>query len=175
MNGVSTILKWLGGSIAAVALLVVLLFLGPILWQFMPTKFFDIDDFGAFLDLLPPEIEGTPLRHCVEIRHPSFDDPRFIDLCRAHGVAICLADSPNFRLITADTANFCYVRLMRGADEVETGYEAAALDQWADRLRDLAAGPGDEPRDAFAFFINAGKLRAPAAARALASRVDFAP
>jgi uncharacterized protein YecE (DUF72 family) len=27
--------------------------LGPIVWQFAPTKIFDADDFGAFLALLP--------------------------------------------------------------------------------------------------------------------------
>ena len=32
--------------------------LGPILWQFAPTKTFVADDFGAFLDLLPREVHG---------------------------------------------------------------------------------------------------------------------
>src|SRR5207253_8476994 len=37
--------------------------LGPILWQFPPTKAFDADDFAAFLGLLPPRLDGTTLRH----------------------------------------------------------------------------------------------------------------
>ena len=37
--------------------------LGPILWQFMATKKFDPDDFGAFLALLPATLAGRPLRH----------------------------------------------------------------------------------------------------------------
>src|SRR5690606_10172666 len=41
--------------------------LGPINWQFMATKQFDPDDFGAFLKLLPPEHGGRPLRHVVEV------------------------------------------------------------------------------------------------------------
>ena len=36
--------------------------LGPVLWQFAPTKKFDAEDFEAFLKLLPPEVEGRPLR-----------------------------------------------------------------------------------------------------------------
>jgi hypothetical protein len=47
MNGVSTIIKWLGGSIAAVALLVVLLFLGPILWQMTFITFVIPKDFSG--------------------------------------------------------------------------------------------------------------------------------
>src|SRR5690349_4878552 len=37
--------------------------LGPILWQFAPTKKFDADDFGAFLKLLPEKQDGVKLRH----------------------------------------------------------------------------------------------------------------
>ncbi len=32
--------------------------LGPINWQFAPTKQFDPDDFGDFLKLLPAKVEG---------------------------------------------------------------------------------------------------------------------
>jgi uncharacterized protein YecE (DUF72 family) len=144
--------------------------LGPILWQFMPTKVFDASDFAAFLDLLPDRLGALRLRHCVEVRHVSFADPTFIDLCRDRGVAICLADSPKFPLIDEVTADFSYARLMRGEDDIETGYPDAGLDAWAARLGALAAGAG-APREVFAFFISAGKVRAPAAAMALASRL----
>ena len=43
--------------------------LGPMLWQFAPTKKFDAADFGAFLELLPAKFDGAPLRHVVEVRH----------------------------------------------------------------------------------------------------------
>jgi uncharacterized protein YecE (DUF72 family) len=142
--------------------------LGPILWQFMPTKVFDAADFAAFLALLPDALNDRPLRHAVEVRHASFADPRVIDLCRARGVSLCLADSPKFPLIDAATADFTYARLMRGDDEIETGYDSAALDGWAGRLSARAAGGGP----VFAFFINEGKLRAPAAALALAARLS---
>src|SRR5215475_7367612 len=44
--------------------------LGPILWQFAPTKKFDAADFGAFLAMLPAKLDGLALRHVVEVRHP---------------------------------------------------------------------------------------------------------
>lgn len=141
--------------------------LGPILWQFMPSKSFDSTDFAAFLALLPDTLSGLPLRHCIEPRHPSFDDPRFLGLCRARGVAVCLVDSPKFPMIEAATADFTYARLMRGEDGIETGYPPEGLDAWARRLRAHA----DRGGDVFAFFINAGKIRAPAAALALNQRL----
>jgi uncharacterized protein YecE (DUF72 family) len=147
--------------------------LGPIFWQLMHTKAFDAADFAGFLDLLPRELGGRPLRHAVEVRHPSFVDSRFVDLCRARGVAIVLLDHPDYPLIDEATADFAYARLIRGRDDVETGYPADALDAWAKRLRGMASGDGAEgQRDVFAFFINAGKVRAPAAAVALAERLE---
>ncbi len=142
--------------------------LGPILWQFMATKKFDPADFSAFLDLLPEKLEGRPLRHVVEVRHDSFHDPAFADLCRKRGVAICLADHETFPAIDVETTDFVYARLMRGSDDIETGYPDAGLDAWAKRFKDEAAAG----RDVFAFFISAGKPRAPAAAMALAKRCE---
>ena len=36
--------------------------LGPVLWQFAPTKKFDEADFGKFRDLLPRKLDGRALR-----------------------------------------------------------------------------------------------------------------
>ena len=58
--------------------------LGPILWQFAPTKKFDSSDFEAFLDLLPKAIDGRAIRHCVEVRNASFRTPAFAALLRKH-------------------------------------------------------------------------------------------
>ncbi len=46
--------------------------LGPVLWQFAPTKKFDEADFGKFLELLPEKLDGGTLRHVVEVRNDSF-------------------------------------------------------------------------------------------------------
>ncbi|MEO8925753.1 MAG: DUF72 domain-containing protein [Caulobacteraceae bacterium] len=159
--------------------------LGPILWQFMATKRFDPDDFAAFLSLLPTQVGGLPLRHCVEVRNDSFLDPQFTAQCRRRSAAICLAHHENFPTIADLTADFTYARLMGATLAVETGYPAADLDSWAARLRTYAAGgvPGDLPvveadrpvpkadRDVFAFFISGDKVRNPAAAAALIERL----
>ena len=141
--------------------------LGPILWQFMPTKKFDRDDFARFLDVLPARIAGRPLRHALEPRHASFADPAFVDMCRDRGIAICLSDHPTYPLIDEPTADFTYARLMRLEESLETGYPPAVLDAWAARL---ARADGD----VFTFFIGAGgegKVRAPAAAQGLIARL----
>ncbi len=136
--------------------------LGPINWQLMGTKKFDPADIGAFLDLLPREVGGLPLRHALEVRHASFKDPRFYDLARRHGIAIVFADDDAFPAIEEPTADFTYARLMRTKEEVETGYTPAEIGGWARRARTWA-----ERGDAFVYFISGAKLRAPAAAQAL--------
>ena len=136
--------------------------LGPINWQLMGTKKFDLTDIGAFLDLLPREVGGLPLRHALEVRHASFKDPRFYDLARRHKVAIVFADDDSFPAIEEPTADFTYARLMRTKEDVETGYTPAELEGWARRARTWA-GHGD----AFVYFISGAKVRAPAAAQAL--------
>jgi uncharacterized protein YecE (DUF72 family) len=158
--------------------------LGPILWQFMGTKKFDPDDFGAFLKLLPAKQDGVDLRHVVEVRHASFSDPAFVALCREAGVAICLADHETFPQIADVTTDFVYARLMKGSDDIETAYPAKDLDLWAERLKAYAHGatPDDlasvgkaaaqAAREVFAFFIHEGKVRAPAAAMEMIRRVE---
>lgn len=140
--------------------------LGPINWQLAETKKFDAEDVEGFLKLLPREAEGVPLRHALEVRNPSFQDPRFYDLARRHNVAIVFADHDTFPAIDEPTADFTYARLMRSREEVETGYESAALDRWAERA-DAWAKRGD----VFLYFIAGAKLRAPSAAQALIKRV----
>jgi uncharacterized protein YecE (DUF72 family) len=150
----------------------------------MKTKAFDPDDFGAFLAMLPDKQDGVPLRHVVEVRHDSFVDPVFVDLCRRRGVAICIAEDADYPMIADGVTDLAYLRLMKGSDTIETGYPAAELDAWARRLEAYARGeipkdlesagakpPKVEPREVFAFVIHEGKVRAPAAATALYERI----
>lgn len=140
--------------------------LGPINWQFMGTKKFDAEDIEGFLELLPREVDGLPLRHALEVRSPTFRDQRFYDLARRHNAAIVFADDDDFPEIDEPTADFTYARLMRTKEDIATGYGAADLDRWAARAR-VWAGRGD----AFVYFISGAKLRAPAAAQALIQRL----
>ncbi len=136
--------------------------LGPILWQFMPTKRFDPDDFAAFLQLLPASVDGVPLRHALEVRHESFDDPAFLSLAADAGAAVVYADHDDYPAIEGRPVGFSYSRLMRTREEEPTGYDAAGIAHWAARARSQA-GEGD----VYAFFISGAKVRAPAAAQAM--------
>jgi uncharacterized protein YecE (DUF72 family) len=154
--------------------------LGPILWQLHPHKKFERDDFAAFLALLPPRLEGRPLRHVVEVRHASFAERAFIDLLRSAGVAPAVVDSEKHPLIADVTADFVYARLERTSAKVKSGYPADALAIWARRAQSWASGgvPDDLPtisdrvpvrreRDVFVYMISGAKVRNPAAAMAL--------
>ncbi|MBZ8134917.1 DUF72 domain-containing protein [Afifella sp. IM 167] len=159
--------------------------LGPILWQFHPSRQFDAKDIAAFLKLLPREVEGFPLRHALEVRHESFLCEAFVDLARQHNAAIVLADSDEYPELAEPTADFAYLRLMRSQEDEETGYPPADLGRWAGRARILAEGgvPDDlarlegagaekaAARDVFAFFIAGAKVRNPAAAQSLIARL----
>jgi uncharacterized protein YecE (DUF72 family) len=160
--------------------------LGPIVWQFAPTKKFEPDDFEGFLKLLPEKHAGLKLRHVLEVRHASFIDPAFVALARSYGTAICYAHHFDYPEIADVTADFVYARLQRGDDDVPTAYPQAELDAWAARLRLWAQGdvPDDlpladptaavkgQPRDVFAYIIHEGKIRAPHGAMALQRLVD---
>jgi uncharacterized protein YecE (DUF72 family) len=140
--------------------------LGPILWQFMPTKKFDPDDFEAFLSLLPEKLGKLPLRHVVEVRHESFVNADFVKLVRKHGAAIVLADSDDHPLIADPSADFIYLRLQKSQEKYADGYAPAALKTWVSRAKEWAKGkvPADlealapaapaKARDVFAFFIS---------------------
>lgn len=136
--------------------------LGPILWQFMPTKRFDPDDFSAFLKLLPDAVDGVRLRHALEVRHESFDDPAFLDMAKAAGAAVVLADHEDYPAIAGHDAGFAYLRLMQTRADEPTGYAPADIDRWARRAERLA-----ETGDVYGFFISGAKERNPAAAQAM--------
>ena len=60
----------------------------PDLWQFAPTKKFDEEDFGKFLELLPQKLQGRTLRHVVEVA------PRLVLYASLHGAAAQVRNSP---------------------------------------------------------------------------------
>ncbi len=157
--------------------------LGPILWQFAPTKKFDAKDFEAFLSLLPQERDGLRLRHAIEVRHASFAVAEFIALARKHGAAVVVADSAKYPLIADITADFVYARLQQAQARVATGYSARDIERWVDRakawssgddtdLRLIAPKAPKKARDVFVYMINGAKERAPAAAMAFRERLS---
>jgi len=181
--------------------------LGPLLWQFPARFHFDAARMEHFLTRLPRDSEAAaelarhhdsrlaghawtetdarrPLRHAVEIRHESFAVPAFIDLLRAHGVALVCADTVDWPRLMDVTADFIYCRLHGSQELYRSGYDRTALRAWADRARLWAAGrtPGDgrlagqrrapvRRRDVFVYFDNTDKMRAPGDAQALMRRL----
>jgi uncharacterized protein YecE (DUF72 family) len=160
--------------------------LGPLLWQFMPTKKFDEADFGAFLALLPKKVGSLALRHALDVRHESFRCEAFVALARGHGAAIVCSDSDDYPMIGDVTADFVYARLMRARSEIATGYPPEELDAWTshaiawsqgetvEATQPVLKAAAREKRDAYVFFINGAKERAPAAAAAMLDRLKKA-
>jgi uncharacterized protein YecE (DUF72 family) len=158
--------------------------LGPVNWQLPPFKKFEPEDFGAFLALLPRDIEGRPLRHVVEVRHTSFRSPEFVALAQQHGVAVVIAGDADYPQIADPTAPFVYARIMGTREEALLGYPPEELDRWAARATAWASGGSAEgldyagtsrgdgqPRDVYLYVISGHKVRNPAAAMALIERV----
>lgn len=139
--------------------------LGPIVWQFMPAKLFEPEDFEAFLALLPRAVDGRRLRHALDVRHASFATPAFLALARRYGCVPVCTDSEKFPAIADAEAGFAYLRLMRGQADVSTGYTPEAIARWAEGVRAWTGGA--RPRDVFVYFINGAKERAPAGAMEL--------
>jgi uncharacterized protein YecE (DUF72 family) len=154
--------------------------LGPIVWQFAPTKRFEPADFEAFLKLLPNEVAGQPLRHALDVRHESFMAPEYLALARHYGAATVFTDSDDYPSFADLTGDFVYARLMRTEANEPQGAPphmfvplAACAKVWRDG-GEPAGLPRVEPeasngaaRDVFLYFISGAKERAPAAAMAL--------
>jgi uncharacterized protein YecE (DUF72 family) len=165
--------------------------LGPILWQLPPQLRFDVARLEEFFALLPRTTAEAaalarrhdgrlrhgdhvhvrvdrPLRHALEVRHPSFDDPAFLRLLERAGIALCVADSAGrWPYLEAVTADFVYVRLHGNKRLYVGGYDAAALDAWAARIAAWRAAR----RDVYVYFDNDVKVRAPFDALNLAARL----
>ena len=186
--------------------------LGPVLWQLPPNLGFHPDRLAAFFDLLPRSTAAAaqlatehderlddrawtttdvdrPLRHVLEVRHPSFEVPEFVTLLREHGIGMVVADAAGRWPVIEDvTADLVYVRLHGETELYASGYDDDALDRWAAKVRAWAdggdppgartlAGPAQpaEARDVFVYFDNDIKVRAPYDSMALAARLGLAP
>ena len=154
--------------------------LGPIVWQFAPTKRFDPVDFEAFLGLLPAQLDGLPLRHVLDVRHESFKCAAYLALARQYRTATVFTDSDDYPSFADVTGDFVYLRMMRTDANLPQGCTLQALAQlaacgraWCEGTepaglpRVEATPPQTPPRDVFMFFISGAKEKAPAAAMAL--------
>ena len=183
--------------------------LGPILWQFPPNFQFQPDSLEEFFGLLPRDTHSAatlaekhdhrvkgraylepgkrrPIRHAIEIRHPTFIVPEFITLLRRHNVAVVCADTVGWPRLMDITSDFIYCRLHGSKVLYTSQYSPEELDQWAARIaawangKEVADGDHASPkparprstRDVFVYFDNDAKVFAPKDAQALAQRVQ---
>lgn len=154
--------------------------LGPFLWQLPPNLRFEPERVKRFFELLPrsqAELSrlaarhdqrlrarslvtfdsDLPVRHTLEVRHPSFLDARFEQLLREHGIAACLADSAGkYPVIEVPADDFAYLRLHGAETLYASGYSTRELSSWAKRVNRLR-----QTRDVFVYFDNDVKVRAP--------------
>lgn len=185
--------------------------LGPMLWQFAPMMPFKPERFEAFFEMLPRDTaaaaemakhhdakvavrasveidESRPLRHAIEIRHPSFADDAFIAMLRRHRIALVVADTAGkWPLLEDLTADFVYLRLHGDKELYASGYSDAALQRWADRIDAWSRGaqvpdanrasakPGLKRarRDVYCYFDNDVKVHAPYDAASLSRKLGL--
>lgn len=125
----------------------------------------------------PPEITKSSqrLRHALEVRHHSFENPTFIELLHRYQIALVFADTagkwPYMEDITSD---FIYLRLHGDETFYDDGYNSDSLKFWAQRLQAWshhklpphAQNLTDTPnvpdlKVAFIYFDNDLKIKAP--------------
>ncbi|HEX3968633.1 MAG TPA: DUF72 domain-containing protein [Edaphobacter sp.] len=183
--------------------------LGPILWQFPPNFQFKPELLEEFFSLLPRDTSAAatlakrhdhrlkgraftepdkrrPIRHAMEIRHPTFVTPEFVKLLRRYNVALVCADTVEWPRLMDVTSDFIYCRL-HGSEVLYTSqYSDEELDRWAARIVAWACGnevsdgdlacpdpaPRRSSRDVFVYFDNDAKVYAPKDAQALAQKVQ---
>jgi len=158
--------------------------LGPIVWQFAPTKRFDPVDLEAFLKLLPSDAGGLQMRHVLDVRHETFKSAEYLQLARRYRTATVFTDSDDYPSFADITGDLVYVRMMRTEPVLLEGCTPQVLDglaacahAWRDgsepkglpRVDSAPAAP-TTPRDVFMLFIGGAKERAPAAAVSLRGR-----
>lgn len=172
--------------------------MGPILWQLPPNFLYRPEVLEDFLELLPRDVGSAVklaanadrrepdyprsakasrvlIRHCLEVRHHSFENPEFIDQLRRHNVALVFADTAGkWPYIEDLTADFVYIRLHGEKAIYKSGYNDASLRFWANRIRSWQAGKvvsdqlnlSDTPprsckRSVYVYFDNDIKVKAP--------------
>jgi uncharacterized protein YecE (DUF72 family) len=155
--------------------------IGPFLWQFPPMFRYRRERLEPFFKMLPRDTESAlrlarrrdarligrsrlaidanrPLRHAVEIRHPSFMNDDFVALLKEHGIGLVVADTagkwPKLFHVTSD---FVYVRLHGDVKIYTSGYSDRALASWARRIREWDR----DGRDVYVYFDNDVKVKAP--------------
>jgi len=166
--------------------------LGPFLWQFPEMFHYKPERLEQFFKLLPRNTEQAlslarrrdarmlgrsrlaidakrPLRHAVEIRHPSFVNDSFLKLLRKHRIGLVVADTAGkWPKLFDVTTEFVYVRLHGDKVIYASGYTSRALDEWAQRIREW-----HKRADVYVYFDNDVKVKAPYDAQSLMRKLGL--
>lgn len=158
--------------------------LGPILWQLPPSLGYDPERLQALLERRLPGQDWA-----LEPRHPSWAQEACFEQLRAHGIAWCVGDTPQWDYTRAlldpghvsplklplsevlaraeDVSPFLYVRLHGHVALYDTDYGEALLAAWARYVgRWLERG-----LKAYVYFDNDGHAYAPHNALRLRERL----
>jgi uncharacterized protein YecE (DUF72 family) len=183
--------------------------LGPVLWQLPPRLAFDPDRLTGFFRLLPrstgeaanlaerhdDKLKGEactttdsdrPIRHALEVRHPTFATAEAVDLVRDNDIALVVADTAGTWPYLEDvTSDLVYVRLHSDQELYASGYTDRALTEWAAKISAWSKGktgttehtvadpaPTRKSRDVYAYFDNDIKVKAPTDAITLARKLS---
>ena len=168
--------------------------LGPILWQLPPRLRFDAERLTEFFQLLPrntraasklakrhdEKLKGDPytkpgttrpIRHAVEVRHPSFATEEAVKLLRQHDIALVVADAAGkWPFLEEITSDHMYVRLHGDKELYASGYSDEALESWAKKIRHWH---GELHLDVHVYFDNDMKVKAPGDAMSLAEKLGI--
>ena len=167
--------------------------LGAVLWQLPPSLEYEPYLLERFLEQLPhtttdavslakersARMSGKehletdsdrPVRHALEVRHSTFASSDFPKLLAQYNVAAVYGDSAGkWPVIDEVTTDFRYARLHADKALYADGwYEPADIDRWAETIE----GWLDSGQDAYVYFDNDSKVRAPIDAVSLIARLS---
>lgn len=130
-------------------------YLGAWLWQLPPNLHKDVERLEAFLEALPGRWP-----HAIEFRHASWWDEEVHAALRRHDVAFVWISDKQMPDEFPATAEHVYLRFhgLGGEDQrYRYDYSDTELEEWADRLRDVA----EDGHDCWVYFNNDYEANAP--------------
>lgn len=153
--------------------------LGAILWQFPPMVTLKDDRFEKFFKLLPHDFKSAQLcaqkntlkpervsldvshnyeiRHAFEFRHPSFFNPDFIKLMRAHNMALVCAHAGGKSPYSEElTGAFAYIRMHGEGADYKKGYPKKTLKDFSNNVTSWM-----KEHDVYVYFDTEAKEFAP--------------
>lgn len=141
--------------------------LSAVIWQLPSTFRCDLARLEAFCIAL----QAWRIAHALELRHASWFTPEVAAVLRAHRVAVCMGDAPDFPMWREVTSKLVYVRLHGHTRKYASSYSESSLRAWAVSVKQWLA----EKRTVHVYFDNDVEGHAVRNAMRLAELVDGVP